>query len=125
MTSQMTPAVFDQTTVDIEAKADMSYDFRTTGSVLKFDGFLRFEEEAKKAKAARDAKASAEATRLEQKAQDARADNDAERRSDAKEDEADRRLPELNDGQALDEGEAGSAAEVHAASAAVQRGERW
>ena len=40
VTSQMVPAVFDQTTVDIEAKADMSYDFRTTGSVLKFAGFL-------------------------------------------------------------------------------------
>src|SRR6202020_3029075 len=60
VTSQMTAAVFDQTTVEIEAKADASYDFRTTGSVLKFDGFLRFEEEAKKAKATRDAKAAAE-----------------------------------------------------------------
>ena len=27
------PAVFDQTTVDIEAKADHSYDFRVSGSV--------------------------------------------------------------------------------------------
>jgi DNA topoisomerase-1 len=52
VTSQMTPAVFDQTTVDIEAKAGSTlYDFRTTGSILKFDGFQRFEEEAKKAKA--------------------------------------------------------------------------
>jgi DNA topoisomerase-1 len=45
--SQMVPAVYDQTTVDIEAKADRSYDFRTSGSVLKFDGFLRIYEEAK------------------------------------------------------------------------------
>ena len=37
----MMPAVFDQTTVDIEAKADRTYDFRVTGSVLKFDGFLK------------------------------------------------------------------------------------
>ena len=37
---QMTPAVFDQTTVEIAAKADQTYDFRVTGSVLKFDGFL-------------------------------------------------------------------------------------
>ena len=41
----MTPAVFDQTTVDIVAKAEAAYDFRVTGSVLKFDGFLKFEEE--------------------------------------------------------------------------------
>ena len=103
VTSQMVPAVFDQTTVDIEAKAEMSYDFRTTGSVLKFAGFLWYEEEAKKAKAARDAKASVEAARLEQKAQDARADNDGDGDGGeaTREDEAERRLPELNDGQAL------------------------
>ncbi len=39
--SQMMQAVFDQTTVDIVAKSDRSYDFRVTGSVLKFDGFLK------------------------------------------------------------------------------------
>ena len=43
--SQMVPAVYDQTTVNIEAKADRSYDFRTTGSVLKFDGFLKVYQE--------------------------------------------------------------------------------
>ena len=36
--SQMTPAVFDATTVDIEAK---NYTFRATGQVMKFDGFLK------------------------------------------------------------------------------------
>jgi DNA topoisomerase I len=36
--SQMLPAVFDQTTIDITA-AD--YTFRATGSVQKFDGYLR------------------------------------------------------------------------------------
>jgi len=42
VSSQMTPAVFDQTTVDVAAKAaDRTYDFRVTGSVLKFDGFQR------------------------------------------------------------------------------------
>ncbi len=41
VSSQMTPAVFDQTTVDIAAKADRTYDFRVTGSTLKFDGFLK------------------------------------------------------------------------------------
>jgi DNA topoisomerase I len=48
--SQMMPAVFDQTTVDIVAKADRAYDFRVTGSVLKFDGFLKVYEESKEKK---------------------------------------------------------------------------
>ncbi|HEX3436553.1 MAG TPA: type I DNA topoisomerase, partial [Pseudacidobacterium sp.] len=48
--SQMMPAVFDQTTVDIVAKATRSYDFRVTGSVLKFDGFLKVYEESKEKK---------------------------------------------------------------------------
>ena len=56
----MTPAVFDQTTVDIAAKAKHTYDFRVTGSVLKFDGFLKFEEEDKKAREAAKEKASKE-----------------------------------------------------------------
>ena len=41
VSSQMTPAIFDQTMVDITAKAERTYDFRVTGSVLKFDGFQR------------------------------------------------------------------------------------
>ncbi len=45
--SQMMPAVYDQTTVDIAAQADRRYDFRVTGSVLKFDGFLKVYEESK------------------------------------------------------------------------------
>jgi DNA topoisomerase-1 len=88
VTSQMTPAIFDQTTVEIEAKADISYDFRTTGSILKFDGWLRFDEEAKKSKAAR---AAAEA---EQSKQSSDADDE--------ESSADRRLPELAEGQSLE-----------------------
>ena len=52
--SQMVQAVYDQTTVDIEAKANRSYDFRVTGSVLKFDGFLKVYEEAKDKKDADD-----------------------------------------------------------------------
>ena len=36
--SQMLPAVFDQTTIDISAG---DYTFRASGSVQKFDGFLR------------------------------------------------------------------------------------
>ncbi len=51
VSSQMNPAVFDQTTVDIDAKAgDTTYWFRVTGSVLKFDGFLKVYEESKDAK---------------------------------------------------------------------------
>jgi DNA topoisomerase I len=50
--SQIMPAVFDQTTVDIDAKAKNGdvYWFRVTGSVLKFDGFLRVYEESKEGK---------------------------------------------------------------------------
>ena len=51
--SQINPAVFDQTTVDIDAKTTIGNDvfwFRVTGSVLKFDGFLRIYEEAKEGK---------------------------------------------------------------------------
>ncbi len=50
--SQITPAVFDQTTVDIDAKTKNGnpFWFRVTGSVLKFDGFLRVYEESKESK---------------------------------------------------------------------------
>jgi DNA topoisomerase I len=48
--SQMVPAVFDQTTVDIVAKAGRNYNFRVTGSVMKFDGFLKVYEESKEKK---------------------------------------------------------------------------
>jgi len=41
VSSQMTAAVFDQTTVDIAAQAKRTYDFRVTGSVQKFDGYLK------------------------------------------------------------------------------------
>jgi DNA topoisomerase I len=46
--SQMNPAVYDQTTIDIEAGRFL---FRATGSVLKFDGFLRVYEEGRDEKA--------------------------------------------------------------------------
>ena len=50
--SQIMPAVFDQTTVDIDAKSRSGdvFWFRVTGSVLKFDGFLRVYEESKEGK---------------------------------------------------------------------------
>ena len=49
--SQIMPAVFDQTTVDIDAKSGSdTFWFRVTGSVLKFDGFLKVYEESKEGK---------------------------------------------------------------------------
>src|SRR5579859_5754743 len=47
--SQMMPAVFDQTTIDVTAKGSDGgeYIFRATGSVPKFDGYLRVYEEGK------------------------------------------------------------------------------
>jgi len=81
VTSQMASALFDQTTVEIDAKADKTYNFRASGSILKFAGFLWFDEEKKKAKAERQA-----------------AVEDDEAGEDSS---VDRRLPELNDGQSL------------------------
>jgi len=49
--SQITPAVFDQTTVDLDAKAPAeTFWFRVTGSVLKFEGFLKVYDESKEGK---------------------------------------------------------------------------
>jgi DNA topoisomerase-1 len=42
--SQMTPALFDQTTIDIQAGR---FVFRATGSVQKFDGFLKVYQEGR------------------------------------------------------------------------------
>jgi len=50
--SQMTSALFEQTTIDVAApgKSKTGYLFRATGSVEKFDGFLKVYEEGKDAK---------------------------------------------------------------------------
>ena len=50
--SQMNPAVFDQTTIDVstQGKSGNEYWFRATGSVPKFDGFLKVYEEGKDVK---------------------------------------------------------------------------
>jgi DNA topoisomerase-1 len=47
--SQMMPALLDQTTIDVAStgKSNTDYIFRATGSVLKFDGFLKVYEEGK------------------------------------------------------------------------------
>ncbi len=47
--SQMTAAIFDQTTIDIKAGR---FTFRATGSVQKFDGFLKVYQEAPETKRA-------------------------------------------------------------------------
>jgi len=44
LASQMPPAVFDVTTADIDARG---YTFRATGSVVKFDGFMKVYTEGK------------------------------------------------------------------------------
>jgi DNA topoisomerase-1 len=49
--SQMTPAVFDRTTIEIDAKnGNDRFMFRATGSIMKFAGFLKVYEEAKDTK---------------------------------------------------------------------------
>ncbi len=64
--SQMSSAVFDQTTVDIKAspkRGSGRYMFRTTGSVLKFAGFTAVYEEGKDDEAP-DATAKGKAARI-------------------------------------------------------------
>jgi DNA topoisomerase-1 len=97
VSSQMTPAVFDQTTVDIAAKAQATYDFRVSGSVLRFEGFLKFEEAEKRARLAAKEKASKE----EQARVDKLAAQVVQQEGEAQDEAADSRLPELNQGQTL------------------------
>src|SRR5436190_6434630 len=52
--SQMTPALFDQTTIDIQAGRLL---FRATGSVQKFDGFLKVYQEGRDEKTEEDEEA--------------------------------------------------------------------
>ena len=52
--SQMTPALFDQTTIDIAAGR---FIFRATGSVQKFDGFLKVYQEGRDEKSEEDEEA--------------------------------------------------------------------
>ncbi|HEY3579576.1 MAG TPA: type I DNA topoisomerase, partial [Pyrinomonadaceae bacterium] len=49
--SQMMPAIFDQTTIDIQAGR---FVFRATGSVQKFDGFLKIYQEGRDEKTTED-----------------------------------------------------------------------
>ena len=52
--SQMTPAIFDQTTIDINAGRFL---FRASGSVQKFDGFLKLYQEGRDEKTEEDEEA--------------------------------------------------------------------
>ena len=47
--TQMMPALFDQTTIDVNALGSdgVNYTFRATGSIPKFDGFLKVYQEGK------------------------------------------------------------------------------
>ena len=96
VSSQMTPAVFDQTTVDVAASAKRTYDFRVSGSVLRFEGFLKFEESEKRARLA----AKAQASKQEQAREDT-LQQVSEREGEPQEETAERRLPELTQGQSL------------------------
>src|SRR5215213_1801077 len=62
--SQMMPALFDQTTIDI--KAGPRYMFRATGAVLKFNGFLAVYEEGKDEKDEDDEEQALKLPRVEQ-----------------------------------------------------------
>jgi len=68
--SQMVPAVFDQTSVDIAAEDTV---FRASGQVMKFDGFIRVYMEGR----------------------------DEERKEGDEEDDSERQLPELQEGERL------------------------
>jgi DNA topoisomerase I len=61
--SQMMPAIFDQTTIDIAAGE--KYTFRATGSVVKFDGFLAVYEEGKDEKDEDDEERAAKLPKVE------------------------------------------------------------
>jgi DNA topoisomerase I len=61
--SQMMPALFDQTTIDISAGE--KYTFRATGSVIKFDGFLAVYEEGKDEKDEDDEERAAKLPKVE------------------------------------------------------------
>jgi DNA topoisomerase-1 len=64
--SQMNPAVFDQTNIDIDAKTrEEAFLFRVTGSVPKFEGFLKVYKESKEGKDEEDEELKHELPELE------------------------------------------------------------
>ena len=93
VTSQMLPALFDRTTVEIDANAESQYNFRSTGSVLVFDGYLYFEEQERIRREAEAAESKAPVEPQSTGGEDTDAANE--------DDPEDRRLPELLEAQSL------------------------
>jgi len=94
LASQMTPAVYDQTSVDIEATAKDStvYGLRASGRTLKFSGWLEAYGKGEIPKAAAPLAGEGEG------------DAEGEPKKEAKDllaDDAEASLPELSEGQAL------------------------
>ena len=97
--SQMPPATFDETTVDVEAS---KYLFRVKGSVPKFAGWM--------------------AVYNQEPAEDRTAGPGPDA-SSAEDDDGANVLPPLTEGDRLELARAQAGAEIHAAAAALQRGD--
>lgn len=93
--SQMTPALYDQTSIDIQATANgAGYGLRASGRVLRFSGWL--EAYGKAESSAKSAPLAGEGD-----GDEARATPDAREAKDILADDADATLPELAEGQVL------------------------
>ena len=94
LASQMTPAVYDQTGVDIEATAadGTVYGLRASGRVLKFSGWLEVYGKGEPVKAA---------TPLAGEGEGEDADDKKKEAKDLLADDAEASLPELTEGEAL------------------------
>jgi DNA topoisomerase-1 len=92
LASQMTPAVYDQTSADIEATAQdaTQYGLRASGRVLKFSGWLEAYGKGEIPKAAAPLAGEGEGDAA-----------DGEPKKDLLADDAEATLPELSEGQAL------------------------
>ncbi len=109
LASQMTPALYDQTSVDITAKSaapDPSYGLRASGRILRFSGWLEAYGKGEPAKAAPLA-GEGDEDKGEDKGGDANggaaASGGAERAAkDLLAEDAEATLPELTEGQTLD-----------------------
>jgi DNA topoisomerase-1 len=94
LASQMTPAVYDQTSVDVEGTATdrTGYGLRASGRVLKFSGWLEAYGKGEPAKAAPLAGEAEAGEKVDGSEKDGR---------DLLADDAEATLPELSEGQAL------------------------
>jgi len=97
--SQMRPAVYDRTTVEIEAGDAV---FRATGQVLKFDGFMRvYSEEQEDAEEAASAAENGAAERTPDSSASSEADGDGSLVQQTAARDKQERLPALAEGQIL------------------------